>query len=343
MKAIFSSKAIRRSIRSIVPLLFIVGFIFALSPGHAGEKPEQERLVYGGSSWIGHYPVWIGMKRNLFQEKGLEIQFQRFYASSARMGAMIAGNLDFASTGSISAIALMAAGVRSFFVVGSQDSYAKVEGIIAGEEIQTLADLKGRKLAVAFASSAHVLALDVLERNGLDPKKDVTLINLKVSEMPAAFVSGEVDACAVWTPMFHKLMDVNGAHLLLDDTEFSLFKEFKLGPGPDVLVVRKNFAKKYPNTVRAFLEGYFRSVELLREEPEACANDLMDLTNLSLEDQLQVLRDINWYGLEEQRKILLNPGTFTRGLQKLADFLKEHGQIDRSPEVRSWVKPDLLP
>ena len=340
MKPIYSSKTIRLS---AILLFFFVGLTFVRSSGYAGEKPEKDRVVYGGSSWIGHYPVWIGMKRNLFREKGLEIHFRQFYASSARMGAMIAGNLDFASTGSISAIALMASGVRSFFVIGSQDSYATVEGIIAGKEVQTVADLEGKKLGVAFASSAHVLVLDVLERNGLVPKKDVTLINLKVSEMPAAFLSGEVDACAAWTPMFHKLMAMEDAHLLLDDTEFSLFKEFKLGPGPDVLVVRKRFAKKYPNTVRAFLEGYFESVERLKTEPEACANDLMDLTNLSLEDQLQVLKDITWYGLEQQRELLLNPGTFTRGLQKLADFLKKQGQIDRSPEVRKWVKPDLLP
>ena len=184
MKPIYSSKTIRLS---AILLLFFVGLTFVRSSGYAGEKPEKDRVVYGGSSWIGHYPVWIGMKQNLFRKKGVEIHFRQFYASSARMGAMIAGNLDFASTGSISAIALMASGVRSFFVIGSQDSYATVEGIIAGKEIQTVGDLEGKKLAVAFASSAHVLVLDVLERNGLAPKKDVTLINLKVSEMPAAF------------------------------------------------------------------------------------------------------------------------------------------------------------
>jgi hypothetical protein len=42
----------------------------------------------------------------------------------------MAGDLDFASTGFLSAIALMTAGVKSFFAIATQDSYATVEGIL---------------------------------------------------------------------------------------------------------------------------------------------------------------------------------------------------------------------
>ena len=309
----------------------------------ASERLEQKSVVYGGSSWIGHYPVWVGIKNGIFEKKGLQVKFQQFYASSGRMGSLVAGDLDFASTGSISAIALMAAGVKRFSIIGTQDSYATVEGIIAKEGITSVKALKGKKLAVTFASSAHVLVLDILKAAGLDPKQDIHLINLKVSEMPAAFKSGEVDACAAWTPVFNRLLAMEGAHLLLDDTRFSLFREFGLGPGPDVLVVRNGFAKKCPNTTRAFLEGYFQSVSELKDQPKTCARILTELTQLDLKDQINVLKDITWYPLDGQRRLMVNPGSFVVGLQKLADFLSENGQIDRSPHVRKWIDPNLLP
>jgi len=331
-------------------VFFIYGWVLLMVclfsrpvPTTASENLEQKRVVYGGSSWLGHYPVWVGIKNGIFQKKGLEVQFQQFYASSGRMGSLVAGDLDFASTGSISAIALMAAGVKRFSIIGTQDSYATVEGIIAREGISSVKALKGKKLAVTFASSAHVLVLDILKAEGLDPKQDIHLINLKVSEMPAAFKSGEVDACAAWTPVFNRLLAMDEARLLLDDTRFSLFRQFGLGPGPDVLVVRNGFARKCPHTTRAFIEGYFQSVSELKDQPEACARILTELTRLDLKDQINVLRDITWYPLDVQRKLMVNPGSFVKGLQKLADFLFENGQIDRSPPVRKWIDPNLSP
>jgi taurine transport system substrate-binding protein len=308
----------------------------------AAGEPEKVTVIYGGSSWLGHYPAWVGMEMGTFKDNGLGVLFQRFYASSGRMGSLVAGDLDFASTGCISGIALMASGTKGFYAFGTQDSYATVEGIVAKDEIKSVKDLKGKKLAVTFASSAHVLVLDILEQNGLKPKGDVTLINLKVSEMPAAFKSGEVDACALWTPMFNKLLNMEGTHLLVDDTRFSLFKEYGLGPGPDLLVVRKAFAEEYPNTTKAFVKGYFEAVELLKNKPEECAKVLVKLTNLSMEDQMAVLKDIQWYGLDKQQELMVNPGTFVTGMQKLSDFLVKHKQIDEAPVVKEWVNKDIL-
>lgn len=308
----------------------------------AAAEPEKITVVYGGSSWLGHYPAWVGIEMGTFKKYGLGVLFQSFYASSGRMGSLVAGDLDFASTGSISGIALMAAGAKGFYAFATPDSYATVEGIVARKDIKTVQDLKGKKLAVTFASSAHVLVLDILEQYGLKPKDDVTLINLKVSEMPAAFMSGEVDACALWTPMFNKLLNMEGTHLLLDDTEFSLFKEYGLGPGPDLLVVRKEFADNYPNSTNAFVRGYFEAIELLKQKPEECAKVLVKLTNLSMEDQMAVLRDISWYGLDKQQELMVNPGTFVTGMQKLGEFLVKHNQIDAAPMVKEWVNKDIL-
>lgn len=334
-----------RSYRTVVFTLFVATlFVFSTfgSQSLAAGKPEKVTVVYGGSSWLGHYPAWVGMEMGTFKSKGLGVLFQRFYASSGRMGSLVAGDLDFASTGCISGIALMASGMKAFYAFGTQDSYATVEGIVAKKEVSSVKDLRGKKLAATFASSAHVLVLDILEQHGLVPGKDVTLINLKVSEMPAAFRSGEVDACALWTPMFNKLLRMEGAHLLLDDTRFSLFKEYNLGPGPDLLVARKEFVDKYPNTTKAFIQGYFEAVELLKNKPRECAEVLVKLTGLTMDEQMSVLKDIQWYGLDKQQELMDKPGSFVIGMQKLADFLVRHKQIDRAPAVKEWVNTDIL-
>ncbi|BBO68142.1 taurine ABC transporter substrate-binding protein [Desulfosarcina alkanivorans] len=326
-------------------LILAAALILAISvvAVHAEGKPEKVTVIYGGSSWLGHYPAWVGIEKGLFKNHGLGVLFQNFYASSGRMGSLVAGDLDVASTGSISAIALMASGSRGFMAFGTQDSYATVEGIIAKESIKTIKDLRGKRIAAPFASSAHVLVLDILEQNGLDPEKDLTLLNLKVNEMPAAMGSGEIDACAAWTPHFNKLLNMPGNHMLVNDTEFSLYKEFKLGPGPDLLVVRKEFAEKYPNTCKAFVKGYFEAVDMLINQPEECAKVLVKLTNLSMEDQMTVLKDITWIKGNEQKALMVDPGGFTTGMQQLAEFLVKHQQIDEAPKVKTWIAESMVP
>jgi taurine transport system substrate-binding protein len=237
----------------------------------------------------------------------------------------------------------MAAGSKGFMAFGAPDSYATVEGIIATENIKSIQDLKGKRIAAPFASSAHVLVLDILEQNGLDPAKDLTLLNLSVNEMPAAMGSGEIDACAAWTPHFNKLLNMPGNHLLVDDTEFSLYKKFKLGPGPDLLVVRTEFAEKYPNTCQAFVKGYFEAVDMLINEPEECAKVLVKLTNLSMEDQMAVLKDINWIKGDAQKALMVQPGDFVTGMQQLAEFLVKHQQIDKAPKVKAWIAESMVP
>ena len=128
-----------------------------------------------------------------------------------------------------------------------------------------------------------------------------------------------------------------------DDTAFSLFKEYGLGPGPDVLVVRKEFAEKYPNTSRAFVKGYFEAVEMLIKQPEECAKVLVKLTNLSMEEQMAVLKDITWIPGSEQKALMVNPGKFVEGMQKLADFLVKQKQIDSAPNVKEWIDVSLVP
>jgi len=76
----------------------LAGSLFAGSECYGKESPGEGVIRYGGSSWVGHYPVWIGIKKGIFEKKGLTVRFTSFQTSSARMGALISNDIDFAST-----------------------------------------------------------------------------------------------------------------------------------------------------------------------------------------------------------------------------------------------------
>lgn len=299
-------------------------------------------INYGGSAWLGHYPAYLAMEEGWFKKENIQLGWESFGTSSGRMSALMSGNIDIAGTGVVSAIALMARGAHRFYVIGVPENFGRVEGLFTTEEINSINDLKGKTIGTTFASSAHMLVLDLLDQNGLVPDKDVNVINVSAPELPAAMQSKQIDACATWTPYFNNIAAMPGIKLLADDTSFSLYKEFGVTPGPDVLVVSKNFADKNPEQVKDFARVYFSACAYLKDNPEKAAPVLTQLTNLSVEEQIQTIKDADWYDLKQQVAMLAPDSKFVEGLQKLADMLVTYGQIDESPKVADWINPSFV-
>lgn len=303
---------------------------------------ELTPVTYGGSTWIGHFPVWVGMKKGFFGAEGLDVKWESFGTSSSRMSAMVSGSLDFAGTGVIPALSLMAAGSKSFTVLAAPDSFATVQGLIAKDDLKSLSDLKGKKIGVTFASSGHLLILDLLKQQGLDANKDVMLINMPVAEMPAALKSSQIDAAVAWTPTFNVLLETPGAHLIADDTAFTLYKDYKIGTGPDVLIASTRYMKEHPAQTAAFMRAYLKSIEFIKQNPDDSAQLLTELTKLDLTQQKKAVTEVQWHTQADQRALMVTEPKFQRGLERLAAFMVENKQLNKVPAVPEWFNVDYL-
>ncbi len=300
---------------------------------------NKQTVRYGGSAWLGHYPAYLAMNEGLFGKEEIEQSWESFGTSSARMTAVMSGGVDIACTGIVSALALMARGARQFSIIAIPETFGRVEGLIGRENVKSLDDLKGKKVGVTFASSAHLLVLDILDQAGLT-EKDVTVLNVPAPELPAAMQAGQIDVAAAWTPQFDHILRQPGNTLLADDTAFSLYESHQVTPGPDVLIVRREFAEKNPDTVKAYLRAYFRACEFLRDKPEEAAQKLLTLTNIDIEDQLAAVKGADWFDASQQDGLLNGP--FIGGLQELAEMLVRYKQIDKAPTVKDWVDASFI-
>lgn len=297
------------------------------------------QVKYGGSAWLGHYPAYLAMTEGFLKEAGIEQDWQSFGTSSSRMSAVMSGGVDIACTGIVSALALMARGAKQFSVIAIPENFGRVEGLMVRGGVKSIQELKGKKVGVTFASSAHLLVLDLIAKAGLKPD-EVTVLNVPAPELPAAMQAGQIDAAAAWTPQFDAIHKQPGVTVLADDTQFSLYQSNKVTPGPDVLVVRRAFAEKNPETVKAYLSAYFKATALLRDKPEQAAGPLSKLTNLSTEDQLAAVKGADWYSQAQQAELLKGP--YIEGLQKLAELLVSHKQIDKAPTVKEWIDTSFV-
>ena len=57
-----------------------------------------QAVRYGGSAWLGHYPAWLAIQAGYFKAEGLDVGWESFGTTSARVSTLLSGNIDMAVT-----------------------------------------------------------------------------------------------------------------------------------------------------------------------------------------------------------------------------------------------------
>jgi len=133
---------------------------------------------------------------------GTKITWAEFPAGPQLLEALSVGSLEFGLTGDSPPVFAQAAGKDLLYVAAEPpkpDSSAIL--VLQGSPIQTLADLKGKKIALQKGSSAHYLLVRAVEKAGLQ-WSDIQPIYLAPADARAAFERKSVDAWAIWDPFY---------------------------------------------------------------------------------------------------------------------------------------------
>ncbi|CAM5180974.1 ABC transporter substrate-binding protein [Oligella ureolytica] len=115
--------------RKFIKTTALTGAAIGLATSPFAVFAQGRAINYGGSAWLGHYPVYYAKERGQFGKADLNVGWEFFGTSSGRMSALMSGDIDVAGTGVVSAIALMAQGVNRFYVIGVPDNFGRVEGL----------------------------------------------------------------------------------------------------------------------------------------------------------------------------------------------------------------------
>jgi sulfonate transport system substrate-binding protein len=138
-----------------------------------------------------------------FNDAPYKVKFARFDYGPPLVQAAASGDIDLGSVGDVPPItgAAKQFGFKIIAVQRGADATKAPENIIVPKDspIHTLADLKGKRIAVPQGSSAHGLALLALKSAGLTPK-DVEFVYLSPAAGGTAFNTGKVDAWSIWNP-----------------------------------------------------------------------------------------------------------------------------------------------
>jgi len=257
---------------------------------------------------------------------GSKIAWRKFENGADVITAIASGDVQIGYLGSSP---LTAAATRKLpvetFLIATQIGAAEALVARNGSGINGPQDLVGKKIAVPFVSTGHYSLLAALKHWNIDPAK-VTILNLAPPAIAAAWKRGDIDATYVWDPALGVAKETG--KVLITSGELA-----KVGaPTFDAWIVRKDFADKHPEIVKAFAKTTLDAYADYRKDPAAWvanSSNIDELVKLSGAKATDIpgLLEGNVYPLAADQVTELGAPT-TEAIGKTAAFLKEQGKVD---------------
>jgi len=204
--------------------------------------------------------------------EGVTVKWLEFPAGPQLLEGLNAGAIDFGTVGETPPIFAQAAGV-DFVYVANEPPAPTSEAIVVprNSPIKTVADLRGKKVALNRGSNVHYLLVRALRHAGLD-YADIQPAYLAPADARAAFTQGSVDAWVIWDPYFAAIQRQADARVLVDGTGLVDNTQFYLAA--------RKFAATEPKLVHAVLEELAKADAWAKAHPAEVARELAPLVGL---------------------------------------------------------------
>jgi sulfonate transport system substrate-binding protein len=271
-------------------------------PAFADYNPKLLRIGYQKSAATLVLLKGSGALEKKLGPQGIEVKWVEFPAGPQLLEGLNVGSIDFGYVGETPPIVAQAAGAN-FVYVGYEKPAPQAEAILVPKDsaIKTVADLRGKKVALNKGSNVHYLLVKALEKAGLK-YSDVTVNFLTPADARAAFERGAIDAWVIWDPFTAAAEKQTGARVLTNATGVANNHQFFLA--------EREFATKRPDLTKLLFDEVSTQGAWVEKNIKAAAAQLspiqglpVDVIELSLSRYPQGVHPLEESVLDAQQKI----------------------------------------
>lgn len=258
------------------------GLLLAASLPQAADKPQEVRLDYAYYSPPSLVLKHFGWLEDDLKTDGVPVKWVLSQGSNRALEFLNSGSVDFGSTAGLAAVLSRANGnpIKTVYVFSRPEWTALV--VPKDSPIQSVQDLKGKKIAATKGTDPFLFLLRSLSQEGLS-KSDVEILALQHADGRAALEQGRVDAWAGLDPLMAGSEIEAGSRLLYRNVAFNTY---------GFLNTTESFANVYPDYVKRVIAAYEQARAWILANPEETASLIAQETKLPLEvARLQLSRN----------------------------------------------------
>ena len=298
----------------------------ALLSGCAGRRPAT--LHIGVRTANDHAPFYLADKLGYYAQAGMQADVRVIPSNTEIVEAARRGDLQMGAIPVSSAIAAIANGVPIVIVAmtgrGSDGLLVR-----AGDGIDSVAGLRGKRIGTVRGSILDVLLRQSLREAGLDPERDVVLLYFnQLGDMIAALKTGQIDATSNTEPFMTQAEREGWARIL----------EYYTREWPDhpccVVFARRDLASQHPDLLRQALRVHVQAVEYANLHPAETARAIAEVMGGA--DVAVVEASL------AREKMSIDYHLDTGEIVRMAQEMRDLGLIDRLPPAGEMVDLQYL-
>lgn len=303
--------------------------------------PERIRIGYQVSANAELLAKALGLAEQAFTD--LQVEYINFSSGRDVNAGMASGDIDVGLIGSVGVAVGIAQNVpyQPYFI---HSIIGEAEALAVKDNIGSISDLRGKTIAVPFGSTSHFTFLSLLNLESI-PENELTVLDLQPQDLVAAWQRGDIDGGYIWYPNLPKLVD-DGGKILITSADMAE----KGVVTADLGVVRQEFADRYPDAMRRYVEVLDEAVNFYRQNPEEAGERIAPELGISPEESLQAMNKLIWLTSDEQADAQYlgtpdNVGNFAQVLEESAKFMVAQNNISSAPDLQAYqsaIRNDFL-
>jgi NitT/TauT family transport system substrate-binding protein len=288
-----------------------------------GAQAEPLRISY--FIWIGNGPFFVAKEKGLFAEEGVDVELINVEDHAAAFGGLFVGQVDAVQGAMPDAPTFAQPDEEPLVCVLALDDSRGGDGVLATKDIQTVADLRGKSVAVLPGSIGHFYLIVLLKEAGLT-EADIEVVDLSAEDAGQAFMMQEVDAAVTNDPFLTQAKSAGHGRLLTDTTE-------QPGLLVDCLMTRADVFNDRNDEFGALARAWDAAVRYVEAHPDEANAIMARHLGGGLNDPVafaEILKGVGLYDAERNREYFGtpdSPGPIYTTMQQAIDVWSGVGML----------------
>jgi len=294
----------------------------------AATNPSGLKAVnLGFSAWPGWFPWQVAQEKGIFESTKVPVDLKWFDGYLESISTLTAGQIDANSQTLGDTVSSVAGGSDQVIVLVNDNSTGN-DKIIVREGINSVADLKGKKVAAEEGTVDHFLLLLGMQKAGLSTQ-DIQFVPLETGKAASAFVAGQVDAVAVFAPFTTQALKRSQSKELFSSKDFP-------GAISDHLVVTRQVISNHPEQVQALVDSWFATLDFIKKNQATAYEIMAKRAGVSVDEYKQYADGTRLFSVEENLSAF-QPGKDMTSLlfaaEAMSQFLSDVGLAKTQPNT----------
>ncbi len=254
----------------------------------------------GTEPWLGYGPWWVAEAKDTFGANGVTAKVTSFDTDDQINAALLSGQIDGSNIATHTALRLISSGTPITIVLLLDQSNA-ADAIVAGPSINSIADLKGKKVAYEEGTTSDILLRYALAQNGMTID-DIIKVPTPAAQAGIAVIAGKVDAAVTYEPYL--------TTALTQDAKFKLIYKAAEKPGiiGDVFVVRNEYLATHPGQIFGLLKAWGGAMDYYKSNTADAQGIIEKAVGANLGDLKTAFDGVQLYTLAEAKALMTGGG-----------------------------------